>query len=240
MEPTRRPEDETQLNKTPEEQVKAPEPQETAYSLEEIMNEFGGWTKRERAAGRGACRETVRSRHQPDESRKNRTAPAAVAGDTIRFAPVHDEQKKPEPERPAVWTYQGEPDPEPPASDPKEAREQRPRRAPGKAAGRKAPPPARTLPEKRGPEKARRRSSRSTPFASLEAAYQFYAAASGIAAAAARERAAVPRRRFVLLVLSTPAVIGGVQRLFRGLFRGHAGASARAGAFVAMTSACPA
>ena len=47
MEPTRRPEDETQLNKTPEEQVKAPEPQETAYSLEEIMNEFGGWTKRE-------------------------------------------------------------------------------------------------------------------------------------------------------------------------------------------------
>ena len=47
MEPTRRPEDETQLNKTPGEQVKAPEPQETAYSLEEIMNEFGGWTKRE-------------------------------------------------------------------------------------------------------------------------------------------------------------------------------------------------
>ena len=47
MEPTRRPEDETQLNKTPEEQGKAPEPQEPAYSLEEIMNEFGGWTKRE-------------------------------------------------------------------------------------------------------------------------------------------------------------------------------------------------
>ena len=40
MEPTRRPEDEAQLNKTPAEQ-EAPE-----YSLEEIMNEFGGWTKR--------------------------------------------------------------------------------------------------------------------------------------------------------------------------------------------------
>ena len=50
-------------------------------------------------------------------------APAAVSGDTIRFAPISDEPKK-EPERPAVWTYQGEPDPAPPASDPKEAREQ--------------------------------------------------------------------------------------------------------------------
>ena len=41
MEPTRRPEDEAQLNKTPAEQ------EEPEYSLEEIMNEFGGWTKRE-------------------------------------------------------------------------------------------------------------------------------------------------------------------------------------------------
>ena len=41
MEPTRRPEDEVQLNKTPAEQ------EEPEYSLEEIMNEFGGWTKRE-------------------------------------------------------------------------------------------------------------------------------------------------------------------------------------------------
>ena len=52
MEPTRRPEDEVQLNKTPAEQ------EEPEYSLEEIMNEFGGWTKREEQAAEPG--ETVR------------------------------------------------------------------------------------------------------------------------------------------------------------------------------------
>ena len=48
MKQTRRPEDEEQLNKTPETLAAADAPQEEpAYSLEEIMNEFGGWTKRE-------------------------------------------------------------------------------------------------------------------------------------------------------------------------------------------------
>ena len=48
MKQTRRPEDEEQLNKTPETPAAADAPQEEpVYSLEEIMNEFGGWTKRE-------------------------------------------------------------------------------------------------------------------------------------------------------------------------------------------------
>ena len=48
MKQTRRPEDEEQLNKTPETPAAADAPQEEpAYSLEEIMNEFGGWTKRD-------------------------------------------------------------------------------------------------------------------------------------------------------------------------------------------------
>ena len=45
MKQTRRPEDEEQLNKTPETPAAADAPQEEpAYSLEEIMYEFGGWT----------------------------------------------------------------------------------------------------------------------------------------------------------------------------------------------------
>ena len=58
MKQTRRPEDEEQLNKTPETPAAADAPQEEpAYSLEEIMNEFGGWTKRARccASGRYCC-----------------------------------------------------------------------------------------------------------------------------------------------------------------------------------------
>ena len=51
MKQTRRPEDEEQLNKTPETPAAADAPQEEpAYSLEEIMNEFGGWTKRDAPA----------------------------------------------------------------------------------------------------------------------------------------------------------------------------------------------
>ena len=115
MEPTRRPEDEVQLNKTPAEQ------EEPEYSLEEIMNEFGGWTKREEQAAEPG--ETVRlaspAGRAPDAPASEEDEEPA---DTIRFAPVHTKTES-EPERPAVWTYQGEPDPEPAAADPREARE---------------------------------------------------------------------------------------------------------------------
>ena len=114
MEPTRRPEDEAQLNKTPAEQ------EEPEYSLEEIMNEFGGWTKREEPKTEPG--ETVRLATPADRPPDAQTPSDEEAADTIRFAPVHT-QKEPEPERPTVWTYQGEPDPEPAAADPKEARE---------------------------------------------------------------------------------------------------------------------
>ena len=203
MEPTRRPEDETQLNKTPEEQGKAPEPQEPAYSLEEIMNEFGGWTKREPPQAQPAAK----APEEPERPEKPaETADAAVSGDTIRFAPIRDEPKK-EPERPAVWTYQGEPDPAPPASDPKEAREQA--RA-ARREKRQAEKRRRQL-ERFQKKEARKKRAQEQPehtFASLAEAYQFYAAASGI-----RLRLLMSvllcLGSVVLLVLSTPAVIGG-------------------------------
>ena len=64
MKQTRRPEDEEQLNKTPETPAAADAPQEEpAYSLEEIMNEFGGWTKREPPQAQPAAK----APEQPEE-----------------------------------------------------------------------------------------------------------------------------------------------------------------------------
>ena len=125
MKQTRRPEDEEQLNKTPETPAAADAPQEEpAYSLEEIMNEFGGWTKRDAPApAEPVTDETVRLAVPAAEAKgEEKPAEPPAGGDTIRFTPV-EEEKAPEPERPAVWTYRGEPDPERPAPDPKEARE---------------------------------------------------------------------------------------------------------------------
>ena len=96
MEPTRRPEDEAQLNKTPAEQ------EEPEYSLEEIMNEFGGWTKREEpqeTAPGATVRLAAPAAGSPGGQEPSEEEPA----DTIRFSPVH-EKDEPEPERPAVWT----------------------------------------------------------------------------------------------------------------------------------------
>ena len=91
------------------------------YSFEEIMNEFGGWTRREEPAPQPEpeTHGPAASVNGPDEPKQQ----AASAGDTIRFTPV--QQPQAEPEQPAVWVYQGEPDPEqPPRQDPKEARAQ--------------------------------------------------------------------------------------------------------------------
>ena len=84
MEPTRRPEDEAQLNKTPAEQ-EAPE-----YSLEEIMNEFGGWTKREEPKTEPG--ETVRLATPAGRPPDAQTPSDEEAADTIRFAPVHTQR----------------------------------------------------------------------------------------------------------------------------------------------------
>ncbi|MFR1989434.1 MAG: hypothetical protein ACLS3C_04950 [Oscillospiraceae bacterium] len=220
MEPTRRPEDEVQLNKTPAEQ------EEPEYSLEEIMNEFGGWTKREEQAAEPG--ETVRlaspAGRAPDAPASEEDEEPA---DTIRFAPVHTKTES-EPERPAVWTYQGEPDPEPAAADPREARE----RARAERRERRQAEKRRRQLERFQKKEARKKRAAEQPehvFSSLEAAYQFYSAASSV-----RLRLLLSvltcLASILLLVLSASSVIRGFQRLFSRVFRDHAGASACAGA----------
>ena len=201
MEPTRRPEDEVQLNKTPAEQ------EEPEYSLEEIMNEFGGWTKRDAPApAEPVTDETVRLAVPAAEAKgEEKPAEPPAGGDTIRFTPV-EEEKAPEPERPAVWTYRGEPDPERPVPDPKEARElaRAERREKRQAEKRR-----RQL-ERFQKKEARKKRAQEQPehtFASPEAAYAFYAAASGT-----RLRLLVSTLlclgSVLLLVLSTPLITG--------------------------------
>ncbi len=208
MKQTRRPEDEEQLNKTPETPAAADAPQEEpAYSLEEIMNEFGGWTKRDvPAPAEPVTDETVRLAVPAAEAKgEEKPAEPPASGDTIRFTPV-EEEKAPEPERPAVWTYRGEPDPERPAPDPKEARElaRAERREKRQAEKRR-----RQL-ERFQKKEARKKRAQEQPehtFASPEAAYAFYAAASGT-----RLRLLVSTLlclgSVLLLVLSTPLITG--------------------------------
>ena len=208
MKQTRRPEDEEQLNKTPETPAAADAPQEEpAYSLEEIMNEFGGWTKRDAPApAEPVTDETVRLAVPAAEAKgEEKPAEPLAGGDTIRFTPV-EEEKEPEPERPAVWTYRGEPDPERPAPDPKEARElaRAERREKRQAEKRR-----RQL-ERFQKKEARKKRAQEQPehtFASPEAAYAFYAAASGT-----RLRLLVSTLlclgSVLLLVLSTPLITG--------------------------------
>ena len=208
MKQTRRPEDEEQLNKTPETPAAADAPQEEpAYSLEEIMNEFGGWTKRDvPVPAEPVTDETVRLAVPAAEAKgEEKSAEPPAGGDTIRFTPV-EEEKAPEPERPAVWTYRGEPDPERPAPDPKEARElaRAERREKRQAEKRR-----RQL-ERFQKKEARKKRAQEQPehtFASPEAAYAFYAAASGT-----RLRLLVSTLlclgSVLLLVLSTPLITG--------------------------------
>ena len=197
MEPTRRPEDEAQLNKTPAEQ------EEPEYSLEEIMNEFGGWTKREEP--KTELGETVRLATPADRPPDAQAPSDEEAADTIRFAPVHT-QKEPEPERPTVWTYQGEPDPEPAAADPKEARE----RARAERREKRQAEKRRRQLERFQKKEARKKRAAEQPehvFPSLEAAYQFYSAASSV-----RLRLLLSvltcLASILLLVLSTSAIVG--------------------------------
>ena len=213
MEPTRRPEDEVQLNKTPAEQ------EEPEYSLEEIMNEFGGWTKREEQAAEPG--ETVRlaspAGRAPDAPASEEDEEPA---DTIRFAPVHTKTES-EPERPAVWTYQGEPDPEPAAADPREARE----RARAERRERRQAEKRRRQLERFQKKEARKKRAAEQPehvFSSLEAAYQFYSAASSV-----RLRLLLSVLTclvsILLLVLSASSVIGdfsGYSRVFSAIMLG--------------------
>ena len=213
MEPTRRPEDEAQLNKTPAEQ------EEPEYSLEEIMNEFGGWTKREEPQ-ETAPGETVRlaapAAGSPGRQEPSEEEPA----DTIRFSPVH-EKDEPEPERPAVWTYQGEPDPESAPADPKEARA----RARAERREKRQAEKRRRQLERFQKKEARKKRAAEQPehtFASLEAAYQFYSAASGIRLRLLLSALAC-LASILLLVLSTSAIVGdfnGYSQVFSAIMLG--------------------
>lgn len=171
--------------------VPAPESDEREYSLEEIMREFGGWSDwsekdtglvppasdaaetREIADTPPEPAETERERQTaqpperdktPEESETPEEANAAPenGGDTIRFTPLQTEQQPPE--APKIWTYKGEPTPEPEESEGKGAA-QRLRRD----KTRRAKAPARPKREKK-----RRIEQPERIFSSPEAAYQAY------------------------------------------------------------------
>ena len=133
--------------KSPREPVQLhidPTPAETTpeYTLEDIMNEFGGWTKRAPEQDTAPANEPPAARTPdslavPDGTQelapempeaaedaaeiirvaentaKEPEQPPDLSAQTMRFAPVSEE---PEPdEAPKIWTYKGEPTPE--ASD---------------------------------------------------------------------------------------------------------------------------
>ena len=120
------------------------------YSREDIMNEFGGWSKRSEprtppldtaqtlpeqkpeqsapaeeadAPDTKIVRFPAQAKRFPEEKEeKPPKNPADFTGQTIRFTPIREEQTQ-QAEKPKIWTYQAEPDPEPaPPSDPKEAK----------------------------------------------------------------------------------------------------------------------
>ena len=110
------------------------------YSLEDIMNEFGGWSKRsepeappvetaqasleQKAEQRTPAEEANASdtkivrfpaqakRFPEEKEEKPPKNPADFTGQTIRFTPIREEQTQ-QAEKPKIWTYQAEPDPEP-------------------------------------------------------------------------------------------------------------------------------
>ena len=131
--------DKQQLNIDP-----APVDEQQNWTLEEIMDEFGGWSKKAPVAdepvqllppeevtvdtpepdvkiapenpGKPILRIVPSPEQETDEDAKAEPPPAgeqpsAVSADTIRFAPVTEPQAGQE-EKPAVWTYKGEPAPE--------------------------------------------------------------------------------------------------------------------------------
>ena len=114
------------------------ESQAEAFSLEDILDEFGGWTKRapeapadradaSEAAAAGpaeAAPEAEPSQEEPSTAAESADTqapqdnvvqfPGAAGGatqDTVRFAPIRDTDV-PEKKQPEVWRYEGEPLPQ--------------------------------------------------------------------------------------------------------------------------------
>ena len=143
-----------------------PEPE---YTLEDIMNEFGGWSKREQPPATEEA--SVQPDVWPPEKSGGAQEPSAAqssAGDTIRFTPI----AQPEPEDPPVkiWSYKGEAAPNGP--DPSDA-----------ARRRKAAAQQRRLARYQKREQRRMRRRQEQPdvvYASAEEAYAAYCKRSSI------------------------------------------------------------
>ncbi|MBQ1264124.1 MAG: hypothetical protein IIY04_01745, partial [Oscillospiraceae bacterium] len=121
------PQKEQQLHNEP---ASVDEVMEEQFTLEDIIREFGGWSKRE-----------PEPTEQPQEPQPPQEAPAEesaqeaeeeevltvreekiiefptepqqdAGSDTIRFAPIREEQEQPKEAEQQIWTYKGEPVPE--------------------------------------------------------------------------------------------------------------------------------
>lgn len=165
------------------------------YSLEDIMNEFGGWSKKlepekqaqtppdpqkppektpesrkpETKVVRFPKGQPIRAEGEPKEPKN----PADFKGQTIRFTPIR-EDTAPE-EKPKIWTYQAEPDPEPVSDDPKEAKKaaQRARRAEKEA--KKRQKQLERHQKQQAKRMERRKEQPEREFPDCRAAYTYYA-----------------------------------------------------------------
>ena len=165
------------------------------YSLEDIMNEFGGWSKKlepekqvqtppdpqkppektpesrkpEAKVVRFPKGQPIRAEGEPKEPKN----PADFKGQTIRFTPIR-EDTAPE-EKPKIWTYQAEPDPEPVSDDPKEAKKaaQRARRAEKEA--KKRQKQLERHQKQQAKRMERRKEQPEREFPDCRAAYTYYA-----------------------------------------------------------------
>ena len=167
-----------------------PTPAETTpeYTLEDIMNEFGGWTKREPEPAAASPEPEPPKPEKPEETPTPETSetpeaapleaeavrPAEPApkedkqpdlsAQTMRFAPVTAEP--PKPEQPTIWTYKGEPAPEAPDVRTRLSKDELRERQRQKKLERQR--------QKQEKRRARRREQPERTFSSPEEAYSFY------------------------------------------------------------------
>ncbi len=171
------------MEELPQDQVEKqvhndPVPAEPEYTLEEIMREFGGWSKREDGPAKPETMpESAETENSPPPQTHDGQAPApqSVTGDTIRFAPIRDEPE--EPERPKIWTYKGEPAPQPEgdAAEDAEAAEEAAHRARAERAEQKRIRRLQKMQKhQQRQKKARRPEQPEHVFSSPEEAYRAY------------------------------------------------------------------
>ena len=167
------------------------------YSLEDIMNEFGGWSKRTEpeqpaqappdtpeppqkapdAERKAPETKVVRfPKGQPiraeGEAREPKN-PADFKGQTIRFTPIR-EDSAPE-EKPKIWTYQAEPDPEPVPDNPKEAKKAAQRAKHAEKEAKKRQKQLERHQKQQAKRMERRREQPEREFPDCRAAYAYYA-----------------------------------------------------------------